>query len=131
VGFVERVFALRRSVPELRRDDFYYGHSGLPDGEVPDIVWLSESARELGPEDWATPLRTLVVRVRSASPVLVVLHAAAEPVEVVLPGEFGDAAWSPVLDSGAPDGEPADGAALAAGTAVAVPGQTFLVFRAV
>jgi glycogen operon protein len=131
VPFVERVFALRRSVPELRRDDFYYGHAGLPDGEVPDIVWLAESARELGPEDWATPLRTLVVRVRSASSVLVVLHAATEPVDVVLPDEFGDTAWSPALDSGAADGEPADGAALAAGTVIAVPGQTFLVFRSV
>ena len=93
-AFVARVFALRRSVPELRRDDFFYGRSGLADGEVPDIVWLSESARELGPEDWATPRRTLVVRVRSAASLLVVLHAGPEPVEVTLPGRFGDTAWA-------------------------------------
>ncbi|NMO91240.1 glycogen debranching protein GlgX [Actinomycetospora sp. TBRC 11914] len=129
VPFVERVFALRRSVPELRRDDFYYGHSGLAEGEVPDIVWLSETARELGPTDWADPRRTLVVRVRSASSLLVVLHAGHEPVDVVLPSRFGDTAWTPVLDSRSPDGEPADPAALAAGSRTVVPPHTFLAFR--
>ncbi len=130
-AFVARVFALRRSVPELRRDDFYYGHSGLADGDVPDIVWLSESARELGPEDWATPRRTLVVRIRSAASLLVVLHAGPEPVEVTLPGRFGDGAWCPVLDSGSADGEPAGGEPFPAEDVTTVPGHTFLVFRSV
>jgi glycogen operon protein len=129
--FVARVFALRRSVPELRRDDFFYGHSGLADGEVPDIAWLSETGRELGPTDWATPRRTLVVRVRSASSLLVVLHAGTEPVEVSLPERFGDTAWAPELDSGTPDGEPASRDPLAAGTSTTVPAHTFLVFRSV
>ncbi|MCD2196988.1 glycogen debranching protein GlgX [Actinomycetospora endophytica] len=127
--FVARVFALRRSIPELRRDDFYYGHSGLADDEVPDIVWLSETGRELGPEDWPHPLRTLVVRVRSASSLLVVLHAGPEPVEVTLPGEYRDATWGPVLDSGAATGEPGDATAHAAGSVVTVAPHTFLGFR--
>ncbi len=129
VDFTARVFALRRAVPELRRDDFFYGHSGLAEGEVPDIVWLSETGRELGPTDWASPRRTLVVRVRSASSLLVVLHAGAEPVEVTLPGRFGDAAWVPVLDSRSADGEPADAGPLAGGTRTVVPPHTFLGFR--
>jgi isoamylase len=129
--FVGKVFALRRSIPELRRDDFYYGHSGLAPGEVPDIVWLSESGRELGPEDWPTPRRTLVVRVRSASSLLVVLHAGHEPVEVTLPARFGDAWWSPVLDSRSADGEPTEAGALEAGARTVVPPHTFLGFRSV
>jgi glycogen operon protein len=131
VPFVERVFALRRSVPELRRDDFYYGHSGLADGEVPDIVWLSETGRELGATDWGTPRHTLVVRVRSAASLLVVLHAGASGVDVALPDRFGDTAWAPVLDSGVGDGEPADAEPLGAGTTARVPAHTCLVFRSV
>jgi glycogen operon protein len=129
VPFVERVFALRRAVPELRRDDFYYGHSGLAEGQVPDIAWLSETARELGPTDWAQPRRTLVVRVRSASSLLVVLHAGPEPVDVVLPSRFGDTTWAPVLDSRSPDGAPVEAEALAAGARTVVPPHTFLAFR--
>jgi glycogen operon protein len=131
VPFVERVFALRRAVPELRRDDFYYGHSGLTEDEVPDIVWLSESARELGPTDWAHPRRTLVVRVRSASSLLVVLHAGPEPVEVTLPSRFGDAAWEPVLDSRSADGEPVEAGVLSGDARTPVPPHTLLVFRSV
>jgi glycogen operon protein len=129
VPFVERVFALRRAVPELRRDDFYYGHSGLAEGEVPDIAWLSETARELGATDWAHPRRTLVVRVRSASSLLVVLHAGHEPVDVVLPSRFGDTTWTPVLDSRSADGEPPDPEGVVAGTRTLVPPHTFLAFR--
>jgi isoamylase len=130
-AFVARVFALRRSVPELRRDDFYYGRSGLADGEVPDIVWLSETGRELGPTDWATSRRTLVVRVRSAASLLVVLHAGASEVDVELPDRFGDASWALALDSGLGDGEPADVGPLVAGTSTTVPAHTCLVFRSV
>ena len=130
-AFVARVFALRRSVPELRRGDFYYGHSGLRDDEVPDIVWLSETGRELGPTDWATSRRTLVVRVRSAASLLVVLHAGASEVDVELPDRFGDASWALALDSGLGDGEPADVEPLVAGTSTTVPAHTVLVFRSV
>jgi isoamylase len=128
-AFVERVFALRRSVPELRRDDFYYGRSGLADGEVPDILWLSETSRELGAEDWAHHRETLVVRIRSASPVLLVLHAGAGDVDIELPAWLGDTAWTPELTSGTADGAPSSVDALPAGASVTVPPHTFLVFR--
>ena len=113
--FVERVFALRRSVPELRRDDFFYGRSGLADGEVPDIAWLSETSRELGPEDWGHHRETLVVRVSSASSVLLVLHAGAGDVDIELPAWFGDTAWAPELTSTTPDGTPESADALPCG----------------
>jgi isoamylase len=128
-AFVGRVLELRRSVPELRRDDFYYGRSGLADGEVPDIVWLSETARELGATDWPTPRCTLVIRVRSASSLLVVLHAGPEPVEVVLPSRFDDQAWAPVLDAGTPDGIPSSSEPLPAGSTTTVAPHSLLVFR--
>jgi isoamylase len=128
-AFVARVFALRRSVPELRRDDFYYGRSGLADGEVPDIVWLSETGRELGATDWASPRRTLVVRVRSAASLLVVLHAGGGDVDIELPAWLGDTAWTPELTSGTPDGTPESVDALPAGSSVTVPPHTCLVFR--
>jgi isoamylase len=131
VPFVERVFALRRSVPELRRDDFYYGRSGLADGEVPDIVWLSETSRELGAEDWGHHRQTLVVRVRSASSVLLVLHAGAGSVDIELPAWLGDTAWTPELTSGTSDGAPVSVDGLPAGASVTVPPHTFLVFRSV
>ena len=131
VPFVDRVFALRRSVPELRRDGFFYGRSGLADGEVPDIAWLSETSRELGPEDWGHHRETLVVRVRSASSVLLVLHAGAGDVDIELPAWFGDTAWAPELTSTTPDGTPESVDAVPAGASVTVPPHTFLVFRSV
>ncbi|MFC5061373.1 glycogen debranching protein GlgX [Actinomycetospora atypica] len=128
-GFVSRVLALRRSVPELRRDDFFYGHSDLAVGEVPDIVWLAEDTRELGAEDWGRHRETLVVRVRSASSLLMVLHAGTGPVDVQLPAWLGDPAWVPELTSGTADGAPDSMEPVAAGSVVTVPGRTFLVFR--
>ncbi|WP_018334987.1 glycogen debranching protein GlgX [Actinomycetospora chiangmaiensis] len=130
-AFVGRVFALRRSVPELRRDDFFYGHSDLPPGEVPDIVWLSETARELGAEDWGHHKETLVVRVRSSSPVLLVLHSGEGDVDVELPTWLGDTTFVPDLTSGTPDGVPASVEPLPAGATVTVPPHSFLVFRSV
>ncbi|MDL5157027.1 glycogen debranching protein GlgX [Actinomycetospora termitidis] len=129
--FTARVFALRREVSELRRGDFFYGHSDLPDGEVPDIVWLSETSRELGAEDWGHHRETLVVRVRSASSVLLVLHAGGGDVDIELPGWLGDTAWTPALTSGTPDGTPSSVEPLPAGASVTVPPHTFLVFRSV
>ncbi|MEJ2868693.1 glycogen debranching protein GlgX [Actinomycetospora sp. OC33-EN08] len=130
-AFVARVFALRRAVPELRRDDFFYGHSDLPDGEVPDIVWLSETSRELGAEDWGHHRETLVVRIGSTSPVLLVLHAGAGDVDIELPGWLGDTTWAPELTSGTPDGTPSSVESSEAGASVTVPPHTFLVFRSV
>ena len=50
---------------------------------------------------------------------------------MTLPGEIPDEAWSPVLYYESPDGEPGDGASVAADTTTTVPGHTFLVFRSV
>ena len=133
-GFVARVLALRRDVPELRRDAFFTGRPdpGTDSGTgSPDVAWLDRSASELGPADFHTPATTLVVRVHSAHALLLVLHAGPDPVDVVLPAAFGDAAWRPVLDAGTPEGAPADPAEHLAGSAITVAGRSFLAFRAV
>jgi len=136
VEFTERAFALRRDVPELRRTEFFYGRCDSdPDTTPPDVSWLSTVGRELGQADWHHHRATLVVRVESASALLLVLHAGDGYTDLVLPSAH-DTAWTPVLDTATATGEPdasspvPGGTVAPAGTTITVPGLTFLAFRA-
>jgi len=134
VDFVARALALRRATPALRRTDFFYGRADTdPDGAVPDVAWLHPDGRELAEPDFHAHGHTLVVRVDGAGDgpaLLLVLHAGSSPVDVALPGAYGDAAWTPVLDAGTPTGAPATSRDLPAGEVLAVPAHTALVLRA-
>ncbi|GAB1509880.1 glycogen debranching protein GlgX [Actinophytocola sp. KF-1] len=142
LAFTRRVIALRASSPALRQPQFFDGrptHSGQP-----DLVWFSPGGEPMTDHEWFDEDRrtlgmwidgsTSASRDRDGEVVtddnwLVVLHAGAEPVEVVLPGaDFGDV-FVPVLDSGTPRGEPEDQSPLEAGKVVTVPPRTLLVYR--
>jgi isoamylase len=101
-----------------------------PDGAPPDIAWLHPDGRELTEPDFHEHGRTLVVRLDGEPSLLLVLHAGDAPVDVLLPADFGDAAWVPVLDPGTPSGAPPSSDALPAGETLEVPAHTALVFRA-
>ena len=62
---------------------------------------------------------------------LLVLHAGAQPITVTLPGpEYGER-YTPVLNTGTPDGVPTRRRSRRPGTRMTVPARTLLVFRAV
>jgi glycogen operon protein len=60
---------------------------------------------------------------------LLVLHAGAEQTELVLPGSEYGLRYEPVLDTGTPDGTPADPVARAAGDRMLLAGRTLLLLR--
>ncbi|PVZ14678.1 glycogen debranching protein GlgX [Actinomycetospora cinnamomea] len=134
VDFVARALSLRRATPALRRTDFFYGREDTdPDGAVPDVAWLHPDGRELVEPDFHHHGRTLVVRVDGAGAgpaLLVVLHADSSSVDVRLPDAYGDAAWTPVLDTGTASGAPGSAQTRPAGETIDVRGHTTLVLRA-
>ena len=118
-AYVTRVLALRADVGLLRRPAFL---------TADEVTWLDASGAEPAEADWPAPASTLVVRLADARPLLLVLHAGPDPVEIVLPDVAGER-WWPVLDSGTPDGAPADTGARPAGAALTAPGRSFLAYR--
>ncbi len=129
VAFVTRALALRRDTPALRRTDFFYGRADTEDS-TPDIAWLHPDAQELSAADFHDHRPTLIVRIDGDPALLLVLHAGTEPVDVVLPGAFGDVAWTPVLDADTPDGAPPSPIPHPAGAPFPVAARTFLALRA-
>ncbi|GDY31894.1 glycogen debranching protein GlgX [Gandjariella thermophila] len=143
VAFTRNVIAVRAGCPALRQPEFFEGRT-TPSG-TPDLMWLREDGAEMTEADWFdADRRTLVMwidgsdcrsRNREGELVadhswLVVLHAAAEPTELVLPGPEYGGLYEPVLDTGSADGVPASTEPLAPGTALPLPARTLLLFRA-
>jgi glycogen operon protein len=87
-----------------------------------DVRWWHPEGRFMAEADWHDPdARTLGML--GAKAWLLVLHGDARPVRYVLP----DLPLTPVLDSGQPDGTPADPRPLSPGATLTVPGRTALL----
>ncbi len=66
IAFVERVFALRRASPWMRRTRFFADSAQAPDG-LPDAIWLREDGAEMREADWHDPARrTIGLRITDA-----------------------------------------------------------------
>lgn len=145
LAFVERLLALRRALPALRRRRFFTGQPD-PDG-LRDLTWLRADGQEVGDEDWHDPGLGCVAALMRASPrgpdepldgeadgdappeeelgesVLLIVNGGEDAREFVLPAADGPA-WRPRLDtctaSGLPtrDGEPLEGTIRVAGRAI-------------
>ena len=100
VSFVQRVSALRRNHPHLRRPEFPTGHR-RPDGGG-DVMWFTPAGAEMTEHDWRSGYaRSLAVLIdESQAAVLarfyLMLNAGDEPMTFVLPA--GN--WEPALSSG-------------------------------
>jgi isoamylase len=101
VAFVQKVTALRRRHPQLRRPDFPTGHRSA-DG-AGDIVWFTAAGTEMTEDDWksgfARSLAVLIDAPDSADPTekfYVMLNAADHSLDFVLP----PGGWALVLTSG-------------------------------
>ncbi|MGH3939186.1 MAG: glycogen debranching protein GlgX [Pseudonocardiaceae bacterium] len=140
-AFTRRVLALRAETPALRQPEFFEGR-GTPD-DIPDLVWLRPDGKPMELWDWQDGHRLTLgmwisgadVRSHPVAPAtdswLLILHAGAAPITIVLPGpEFGER-YEPVLDTGSPDGRSARARARRPNTRMTVQGRTLLVLRAV
>jgi len=145
LAFVRRVTNLRLHAPALRQGEFFEGRAPAGGDGVADLVWFDETGHPMTDAGWFDNGRKTVqmwldgrdVRGHNVdgSPMtdhswLLVLHADVESVEITFPGPPYGQAYSPVVDTGAADGAPADPAPLSAGVEVTLPGRTLWLLRA-
>jgi len=138
--FVQRLIALRRSQPVLRRRRFFLGRS-IRGAQVKDVAWLDTSAREMTDRDWSAPhVRHLGVllagdaidevdergRHIQGDSLLILLNAALEATTFSLPAAPGGESWRLVFDTSLDEGAIQE---LAVAGPYRLDAQTAAVFR--
>ena len=143
--FFRRTLSIRAEAPALRQGEFFEGRSqDSPDG-VPDLVWFNPDGEQMGMSDWFDGYRSTVqmwingrdVRGHGAlgeplsdSSWLLVLHAGWDATDITLPGPpFGEA-YTPVIDTDSPTGEPVDPSPVAGGMEMTIKGRSTWLLRA-
>ncbi len=129
--FTARLAKLRHEHPIFRRPKFFQGRK-LRGSDIKDILWLNPGGTEMNDDEWDTHfVKTLGVMLNGdaidvrdwhGNPIrdntfLLLLNAAHEPVDFVLPGE-PDRFWSVVIDTADEAGFVAEGGRLKAEEAV-------------
>ncbi|MEV0373691.1 glycogen debranching protein GlgX [Streptomyces sp. NPDC050636] len=136
-----RLIALRRTHPVLRRRAFF---SGRPQqlGGLRDLAWFNAEGTEMTERDWYAPGATLSMYLsgndisqRDAQggrivddSFLAVLHAAACPRPVTLPGPPWAQTYELLVDTA--EEQPTADTRYKAGITITVPGRSVLLFRA-
>ncbi|HEY3608955.1 MAG TPA: glycogen debranching protein GlgX [Pseudonocardiaceae bacterium] len=143
LAFTRRTIRLRANCPALRQPEFFEGRT-TPTGR-PDLIWFRPDGEEMTDTDWFDDSRRTLgmwidgsnsqSRTRDGELVadhtwLLLLHAGAEPADIVLPSAEYGATFEPVLDTGTPDGVPADQKPLCANSSITLPARTLLLLRA-
>ncbi|MFI1622057.1 glycogen debranching protein GlgX [Streptomyces lydicus] len=139
-----RLIALRRAHPVLRRRAFF---SGRPHGQggLRDLAWFTADGTEMTEQDWYTPGATLGMYLsgndisqRDARGIrivddsfLAVLHAAARPRAVTLPGPPWARSYELLLDTSREDRPGAAERVYPAGGTLTLPERSVVLFRAV
>ncbi|MFH9250737.1 glycogen debranching protein GlgX [Streptomyces lydicus] len=139
-----RLIALRRAHPVLRRRAFF---SGRPheQGGLRDLAWFTADGTEMTEQDWYTPGATLGMYLsgndisqRDARGIrivddsfLAVLHAAARPRAVTLPGPPWAQSYELLLDTSREDRAGAAERVYPAGGTLTLPERSVVLFRAV
>lgn len=143
-GLTARLIALRRAHPVLRRRAFF---SGRPhqQGGLRDLAWFTADGTEMTEQDWYTPGATLGMYLsgndisqRDARGVrivddsfLAVLHAAARPRPVTLPGPPWAQTYELLVDTARQEQPGPAEAPYAAGGTITLAGRSVMLFRAV
>jgi isoamylase len=126
-SFVSELAELRRRFPQLRARHWVQGRR--PDGSF-GVLWLTPQATEMTEQDWNFPegrfLSYILGPLEEAdAPLYVVLNAASETIEFMLPMLPQYSRWTACLDT-AP--KPQLGAQLPAGAKAQAPPRSILVF---
>jgi glycogen operon protein len=143
LAFVERIIALRRSQPVLRRQRFFSGQSIYGSGRK-DIAWFLPSGNEMTDQEWFdSSQRSLGMilngdeipdrdqrgqRVRGDT-LMVLLHSGAAAIEWLVPQGWGDV-WTVLVDTAQP-GDGSEGARVRAGHHVHVEARSLIVMQLV
>jgi glycogen operon protein len=145
LAFFRRLLQVRADAPALHQGEFFDGRSPATGDGVADLMWFAPSGEPMTDADWFDGNRRTLLMwlngqdVRGHGPHgepltddswLVVLHADVADAEVTLPGAPYGEAYTPVVDTASPTGEPADGSPVSAGVAMAIPGRTVWLLRA-
>jgi len=106
-GFVARLTTIRRRFPQIRTRRWVDGRR--PDGTF-GMLWLTPKATEMVKEDWEFPegrfLSYVLAPLEPAGePVYIVLNAAPEPINYMLPKLPDYSHWTCLLNSASPSAE--------------------------
>jgi glycogen operon protein len=109
--FVQKILAIRRALPMLRRGRFLTGEFDEEIG-VKDVTWLTPTSEEMTPEHWNDPQgrcfgilldgraqETGIRRVGSDSTLLMILNAHHDVVPFKLPEAVGGSRWVRLIDT--------------------------------
>ena len=138
IHFVERLTALRRNFPILRRQRFLTGNMNEELG-VKDVTWINASGAEMPDEDWADEnmhcfgmlmdgrAQPTGVRKRGDDrTMLVIFNSHHDVVNFTLPESAGHATWTLLIDTNVVE-HPGE-EEFATGQAYQVTGRSVLVF---
>ncbi len=98
--FVQRLIALRKDVPTLRRSHFFLGRPIADDGSK-DIIWLHPDGRDMTDSDWNDPhLQCFGFFMGEAEPPLIILMNAGSKTRCFqLPASSIGTGWNVLLDT--------------------------------
>ncbi len=144
--FVARLTRLRRAHPVLRRGRFLHGREVSADG-LKDITWINPQGVEKAAEQWRDgQARCLGLLLNGKAGqhlavdgtpaldgvLLLIVNAATEAAEFILPSVAGGTGWRCLLDTGDEEGWPTatPGAVLTVtGRPVSLPGRTCWLYQ--
>ena len=111
LAFVQRLAALRASLPELRRTTFYEAH---------ELSWLECDGSQVS--DWERPEAVLAARLSTTQgPLWLLWNGGLDPVRFTPPGAYAEVALLLRSDEDfAPTEDPREGLTLAGRSAAAV-----------
>ena len=141
LAFVQRVIALRREQPVLRRKRFFSGEATRQSGRK-DLIWVLPDGSEFTDEDWENGAERSIGMILNGNEIpdrdargervtgdllMLLLHSGDIPLTWTMPAGW-DAGWTVVLDTGDVLGE-GDAAVFRAGEEVALKPYSMVVLR--
>jgi glycogen operon protein len=134
LAFVQAVVGLRAREPAFRRQRYLMGSPNGGGHALKDVYWLAPEGIEMATGAWGEPQRrALGVQIgndgRGETRFLVLMNAAADPVEFHLPQALPGDGWIPVLDTTLPRGTVKDPAPVPHAGSVHLDGRSLMVLR--
>ncbi len=141
LAFVQRIIALRREQPVLRRKRFFSGEATRQSGRK-DLIWVLPNGSEFTDEDWENGAERSLGMILNGNEIpdrdargervtgdslMLLLHSGDIPLTWTMPPGWDDG-WTVVLDTGDTTGV-ADGAVFRAGEDVALKPFSMIVLR--
>jgi isoamylase len=136
--FVQKLTAIRRDYPIVRRSRFFTGHLNDVLG-AKDLTWINATGHEMRDEDWADKTMrcfgmlmdgrtqpTGIDRRGEDATAFMVLNAFHDVVQFTLPDCPGGRSWTLLIDTNAPDGS--EHVEFAPGHVYGVTGRSVLLF---